>query len=222
MRPFVLINMAMSADGKISNKLKKQIKLSGKEDFERVDRLKNSVDAIMVGIGTIISDNPSLTIKSDALKRKRRDEGLMENPIRIVIDGRCRIPLNSDVLKKGEGERIIATSMSADDEKIKILSRYADVIKAGIDKVDLVELMKILYNRGIRRIMVEGGGELAWGLINANLVDELYYFISPTIIGGRDSPTPVDGDGFVSEFPRLRLIEFDEMDDGLLIRWKVL
>jgi len=146
----------------------------------------------------------------------------MENPIRIVIDGRCRIPLNSDVLKKGEGERIIATSMSADDEKIKILSRYADVIKAGIDKVDLVELMKILYNRGIRRIMVEGGGELAWGLINANLVDELYYFISPTIIGGRDSPTPVDGDGFVSEFPRLRLIEFDEMDDGLLIRWKVL
>ncbi|HIH40414.1 MAG TPA: 2,5-diamino-6-(ribosylamino)-4(3H)-pyrimidinone 5'-phosphate reductase [Halobacteria archaeon] len=222
MRPFVLINMAMSADGKISNKLKKQIKLSGKEDFERVDRLKNSVDAIMVGIGTIISDNPSLTIKSDELKRERRDEGLMENPIRIVIDGRCRIPLNSDVLKKGEGERIIATSMSADDEKIKILSRYADVIKAGIDKVDLVELMKILYNRGIRRIMVEGGGELAWGLINANLVDELYYFISPTIIGGRDSPTPVDGDGFVSEFPRLRLIEFDEMDDGLLIRWKVL
>jgi len=201
---------------------KKQIKLSSKEDFKRVDRLKNSVDAIMVGIGTIISDNPSLTIKSDALKRKRRDEGLMENPIRIVIDGRCRIPLNSDVLKKGEGERIIATSMSADDEKIKILSRYADVIKAGIDKVDLVELMKILYNRGIRRIMVEGGGELAWGLINANLVDELYYFISPTIIGGRDSPTPVDGDGFVSEFPRLRLIEFDEMDDGLLIRWKVL
>jgi len=222
MRPFVFINMAMSADGKISNKFKKQIKLSSKEDFKRVDRLKNSVDAIMVGIGTIISDNPSLTIKSDALKRKRRDEGLMENPIRIVIDGRCRIPLNSDVLKKGEGERIIATSMSADDEKIKILSRYADVIKAGIDKVDLVELMKILYNRGIRRIMVEGGGELAWGLINANLVDELYYFISPTIIGGRDSPTPVDGDGFVSEFPRLRLIEFDEMDDGLLIRWKVL
>ncbi|HIH77383.1 MAG TPA: 2,5-diamino-6-(ribosylamino)-4(3H)-pyrimidinone 5'-phosphate reductase [Halobacteria archaeon] len=222
MRPFVLINMAMSADGKISNKLKKQIKLSGKEDFERVDRLKNSVDAIMVGIGTIISDNPSLTIKSDELKRERRDEGLMENPIRIVIDGRCRIPLNSDVLKKGEGERIIATSMSADDEKIKILSRYADVIKAGIDKVDLVELMKILYNRGIRRIMVEGGGELAWGLINANLVDELYYFISPTIIGGRDSPTPVDGDGFVSEFPKLRLIEFDEIDGGLLIHWKVL
>jgi len=214
--------MAMSADGKISNKFKKQIKLSSKEDFKRVDQLKYSVDAIMVGIGTILSDNPSLTIKSDALKRKRRDEGLMENPIRIVIDGRCRIPLNSDVLKKGEGERIIATSMSADDEKIKILSRYADVIKAGIDKVDLVELMKILYNRGIRRIMVEGGGELAWGLINANLVDELYYFISPTIIGGRDSPTPVDGDGFVSEFPRLRLIEFDEMDDGLLIRWKVL
>ena len=222
MRPFVLINMAMSADGKISNKLKKQIKLSGKEDFERVDRLKNSVDAIMVGIGTIISDNPSLTIKSDELKRERRDEGLMENPIRIVIDGRCRIPLNSDVLKKGEGERIIATSMSADDEKIKILSRYADVIKAGIDKVDLVELMKILYNRGIRRIMVEGGGELAWGLINANLVDELYYFISPTINGGRDSPTPVDGDGFVSEFPKLRLIEFDEIDGGLLIHWKVL
>jgi len=222
MRPFVSINMAMSADGKISNKVKEQIDLSGKEDFKRVDCLKDSVDAIMVGIGTVLSDNPSLTIKSDELKKKRKEKGLMENPIRIVVDSRCRIPPDSDILKKGEGDRIIVTSYSAEDHKINMLYERADIIKAGVDKVDLIKMMELLYNRGIRRVMVEGGGELAWGLINNKLVDELYYYISPTIIGGRDSPTPVDGDGFVSEFPKLELIEFAKIDSGLLVHWKVL
>lgn len=212
----------MSADGKISNRLRKQIKLSGKEDFNRVDRLKNSVDAIMVGIGTVLSDNPSLTIKSNILRKKRKDDGLSENPIRIVVDSRCKIPLDSDILNKGDGERIIATSHSADEEKIKILSRYADIICVGKNKVDLAELMQILYERGIKRIMVEGGGELAWGLITVGVVDELYYYISPTIIGGRDSPTPVEGDGFISKCPQLKLVKFDRIDDGLLIHWKVL
>lgn len=222
MRPFVFINMAMSADGKISNRLKEQIKLSGKEDLDRVDRLKNSVDAVMVGIGTILLDNPSLTIKSDEIKRRREERGIMENPIRIIVDSRCRIPLGSDVLNKGEGERIIITSYSADEDKVDMLSKHTKIIRAGADNIDLVKMMKLLYDRGIKRIMVEGGGELAWGLINARLVDELYYYISPIIIGGRDSPTPVDGDGFVSEFPKLELIEFVKIDSGLLVHWKVL
>ncbi|BDC36521.1 MAG: 2,5-diamino-6-(ribosylamino)-4(3H)-pyrimidinone 5'-phosphate reductase [Candidatus Methanoliparum thermophilum] len=222
MRPFVFINMAMSADGKISNRLKEQIKLSGKEDLDRVDRLKNSVDAVMVGIGTILSDNPSLTIKSDEIKRRREERGIMENPIRIIVDSKCRIPLDSDVLNKGKGERIIITSYSADKDKVDMLSKYTKIIRVGADNIDLVKMMKLLYDKGIKRIMVEGGGELAWGLINARLVDELYYYISPIIIGGRDSPTPVDGDGFVSEFPKLELIEFVKIDSGLLMHWKVL
>ena len=119
MRPYVIINAAMSADGKIATKERKQLKISGKNDFERVDKLKLDVDAIMVGINTVISDNPSLTIKSkeniEALHLKKK------YPIRIVVDSKCRININSQILQKGEGERIILTSKSCDKKNMEKL-----------------------------------------------------------------------------------------------------
>jgi 2,5-diamino-6-(ribosylamino)-4(3H)-pyrimidinone 5'-phosphate reductase len=220
MRPFVFINMAMSADGKISNVDGKQIKISGKEDFERVDELKLSSDAIMVGVGTILSDDPSLTIKSEERRKKRISDGKDENPVRIVIDSGCRTPLNAEIFKRGDGKRIVATSDRADEERIREIERYADVIVAGEDKVNLKELMDILWKRGINKVMVEGGGELSWGLISSNIVDELYIYVGPKIIGGRNSPTPVGGEGFKDKFPRLKLINIEEMDDGVLLRWR--
>ena len=101
MRPYVFINAAMSADGKISAYTRKQIPISGEQDFQRVDRLKYGVDAIMVGIGTVLSDAPSLTVKSEELRRERRDRGKDENPIRIVADSLARTPVDADILRKG-------------------------------------------------------------------------------------------------------------------------
>ena len=219
--PFVFINAAMSADGKIATIERRQTRISGNLDFDRVDEIKASSDAVMVGIGTVLSDDPSLTVKSDKRKGERRARGVEENPARIVVDSMARTPIDSDIFKKGEGKRIIAVSESAPQEKVKQLSGKADIIRAGKDKVDLKKLLIQLKKHGINKIMVEGGATLNWGLVSNGLVDEIYTFIGNIILGGKDAPTLVDGDGCEGVACRLELMSCEKLEDGMLVRWKV-
>ena len=223
MRPYVVVNVAMSADGKLSTRERRQIKISGTQDFNRVDRLKAGSDAVMVGIGTVLADDPSLTVKAEECRKHRKNRGVCENPTRIVVDSRARIPLEASILRKGSGLRIVAVSEKADPQKVAALKLSAIVIVAGEKEVDLKALMDELGTMGIQRIMVEGGGELIAGLIRAGLVDEIYTFIGNLIIGGRNAPTLADGEGFLAEdeFPRLTLIETRRIENGVLLHWKV-
>lgn len=223
MRPFVFINIAMSADGKISTRERRQVRISGTEDFSRVDRIKAESDAIMVGIGTVLADDPSLTVKSPELRAERVAAGKDEHPIRIVVDSAGRTPTDADILQKGTGKRIVVVSRAAPRERVEALAEHADVIVAGDENVDLGALLAELYRRGVRRLMVEGGGTLIWTLFEQGLVDELQTFIGNMVIGGKDAPTPADGTGFLTEadFARLRIIGTERLDDGLLIRWSV-
>ena len=223
MRPHIIINVAMSADGKLSTRERRQVKISGVQDFNRVDRLKAESDAVMVGIGTVLADDPSLTVKSDECRDIRRKRGWGECPIRVVVDSNARIPAGASVLHKGEGKRIIAVSKAADERKVTEIRKYATVIITGEDTVDLAALMDELGSLGIRRVMVEGGGTLIGGLVKAGLVDEIYTFIGNIIIGGRDAPTLADGEGFLreSEFCRLTLLEAHMIEDGILLHWAV-
>ncbi|MCZ7398361.1 MAG: 2,5-diamino-6-(ribosylamino)-4(3H)-pyrimidinone 5'-phosphate reductase [Candidatus Methanoperedens sp.] len=220
-RPFVFINAAMSADGKIATIERKQTRISGSLDFDRMDELRASSDAVMVGIGTVLSDNPSLTVKSKERREKRRTEGRDENPVRIVVDSLARTPIYADIFKKGVGKRIIAVTENAPEEKVRQLSEHAEIIISGEKSVDLEKLLCDLKARGINRLMVEGGATLNWGLISAGLVDEIYTFVGNIIIGGADAPTLVDGEGFISDFCKLSLISCERLEDGVLIRWKV-
>lgn len=220
-RPFVFINAAMSADGKIATMQRRQTRISGSLDFDRMDELRATSDAIMVGIGTVLSDNPSLTVKSKDRLEKRLSIGLSENPIRIVVDSMARIPESVDIFKKGKGRRIIAVSESAPAEKVRSLSKLADIICIGKKRVDLIKLLSELKNRGINRLMVEGGATLIWGLISNELVDEIYTFVGNIIIGGKTAPTLVDGEGYASDFCKLTLISCEVLEEGVLIKWKV-
>ena len=223
MRPFVHVNVAMSADGKLSTSERRQVKISGPSDFSRVDRIKAESDAIMVGIGTVLADDPSLTVKSPALTAARRARGLHEHPARIVVDSRARTPVDAALLHRGEGMRIIACSEQADNEKKDLLSRHARVVVAGQDTVDLPILLSSLYHMGIRTLLVEGGGTLIWGLFHEGLVDRLTCFIGNRVIGGASAPTPADGEGFIREqdFIPLSLEGIERMDDGVLLTWTV-
>jgi 2,5-diamino-6-(ribosylamino)-4(3H)-pyrimidinone 5'-phosphate reductase len=223
MRPTVLVNVAMSADGKISTRERRQVRISGSLDRARVDRMKAESDAIMVGIGTVLADNPSLTVKSAELREKRVQRGQEENPIRIVVDSLARTPLNADLLHKGNGIRIIAISERADAARVENLKRWATVIQVGESEVDLRDLMQILGGRGIHRLMVEGGGRLIGALFREHLVDELTTYVGNVVIGGDASPTPADGTGFLKEeeFVRLHLEEVSPLEEGILIRWTV-
>lgn len=223
MRPHVIVNTAMSADGKLSTRERRQVKISGARDFARVDALKAGCDAVMVGIGTVLADDPSLTVKSDGHKQARLKKGMPEHPVRIVVDSRARTPAGAKVLHKEDGTRIIAVAKRAAPGKIAELEPFATVIVAGEEEVDLPRLLDELGNRGIRRLMVEGGGTLIAGLIAAGLVDEIYTFIGNIVIGGKDAPTLADGPGFVreSEFCRLELAGVNRGEDGILVHWLV-
>ncbi len=107
MRPHVFVNAAMSADGKLSTYERRQVKISGPADFRRVDRLRAGADGVMVGIGTVLADDPSLTVKDPALVAAREAEGRLPHPVRIVVDSHARIPLDAAVLHRGDGLRVV-------------------------------------------------------------------------------------------------------------------
>ena len=219
MKPFVFINIAASVDGKISDESRRQLKISCEEDFKRVDKLRAESDAIMVGIGTVLADDPRLTVKSEELRGWRTDQGKPENPIRVVVDSRCRIPLNAKVLNK-EAKTIVAVSKLADRSRVEKLRHKAEVVTFGESKVDLRALMRYLYKIGVRKVMVEGGATLNYGLLKEGLVDEIYVYYGSMIIGGAKAPTIVDGSSFNPPI-ELELISIEKLGRGVLTKWKV-
>ena len=219
-RPFVFINIAASVDGKISNEQRRQIRISSNEDLKRVDRLRAESDAIMVGIGTVLSDDPRLTVKSEKLRLERVERGLSENPIRVIVDSKCRVPLSAKVLND-EAKTIIAVSRQADRNKVKVLmERGVEVVEFGEKLVDLRGLMNYLYNIGVRKVMVEGGATLNYSLLKEKLVDEIYVYYGSIIIGGQKSPTIVDGQSFDPPI-NLELISVERLGNGVLTKWRV-
>ena len=205
MRPFVYINCAMSADGKIAGSERKQVRISSQEDKDRVKSLRRTYDAILVGVGTIVSDDPHLTVKGRTYE---------ENQVRIVIDPKCRIPLDALVL-----DDRARTVIAVEDGKGKDIPG-ATIVECG-SPFDLDTLMERLSQMGIGSILVEGGGETIASFFRNGLVDRYTVFVGSKIIGGRMSPTPADGDGWVMEegFP-LRLVGAEILGDGVLLSYE--
>ena len=204
MRPFVTVNCAMTADGKIASVLRKQMRISSPEDLARVKEMRKNSDAILVGIGTVLSDDPHLTVKGLTPE---------ENPLRIVIDGRGRLPEISRVL-----DDLAKTLIVRCEDCIKTW-KGAEVLRIGKNKVDLSGLMKNLYERGIRTLMVEGGGEIISSFFENNLVDRYCVFVGSMIIGGRTAPTPADGDGFTQPLD-LKLVDHKVLGNGILLTYE--
>jgi 2,5-diamino-6-(ribosylamino)-4(3H)-pyrimidinone 5'-phosphate reductase len=217
----VVVNAAMSADGKLSTREREQVAISGPDDFDRVDALRAESDAVMVGVGTILADDPSLTVEGDARRERRLDAGKPENPARIIADSRVRTPTDARVLDDRATTYLLTSEAAPTDFVSEITEAGAEVVSAGDQRVDLAAALADLESRGVDRLMVEGGGELIFSLFEAGLVDELSAFVGPSVIGGRNAPTLADGDGFVDDFPELSLRDVDGIDDGVQIRWTV-
>ncbi len=208
-RPKIIINAAMSADGKIALVGGKRIKISDEADFHRVHEMRASVDGILVGINTILKDDPKLTVKEKYVPNAK-------NPVRVVLDSKLRIPSDARVLN-GMAKTIIATTEKAEEREIN-----AEIIRCGDEEVDLNCLMEELWKRGIKSVMVEGGGTVIHSFLKAGLVDEMYVFIGPLIIGG-DAPTLVEGPGARSdeEVIRLKIKSCEKLGYGILIHYGV-
>ncbi|QCC52597.1 2,5-diamino-6-(ribosylamino)-4(3H)-pyrimidinone 5'-phosphate reductase [Halapricum salinum] len=217
----VVVNAAMSADGKLSTREREQIAISGPDDFERVDSLRADSDAVMVGVGTVLADDPSLTVDSATRIEARTDQGKPPQPARIVADSSLRTPLDARILDDA-AETILLVSDAVADSRVSALEDDGvTVVTAGDGRVDLRAAFAELEAMGLDQVMVEGGGELIFSLFEADLLDELSVFVGSVVIGGRDAPTLADGDGFVADFSRLELRTVERLDDGVLLRYDV-
>ncbi|NIC00607.1 2,5-diamino-6-(ribosylamino)-4(3H)-pyrimidinone 5'-phosphate reductase [Halobacterium sp. R2-5] len=215
----VVVNAAMSADGKLSTRRREQVALSGEADFERVDALRASVDAVMVGVGTVLADNPSLTVDDSDLVAERDARGNSPQPARVVADSHARTPPGARVLDGAAQTFVLVAEEEPVEHRQSLEDAGATVVVAGETRVALPEAFAELEAHGVEDLMVEGGGELIFSLFADDLVDELSVFVAPTIIGGRDAPTLADGDGFVSELPELDLVGVERVDDGVLLEY---
>lgn len=217
----VVVNAAMSADGKLSTRRREQIAISGPQDFARVDRLRGDSDAVMVGVGTVLADDPHLDLDNEAIVEERRDAGKPPHPPRVIADSSARTPLDARILDDVAETIVLVADDAPAQRREQLRDRGATVIVAGFDRVDLTAAFQHLESRGISSIMVEGGGELIFSLFEAALVDELSVFVGNVLIGGADAPTLADGNGFVDSFPQLSLSSVERIDDGVLLRWQV-
>lgn len=210
----------MTVDGKIATS-SGDSKISSRKDLVRVHKLRASVDAVVVGISTILADNPRLTVR--LVKGK--------NPARVIVDSRGRIPLDSQIMRTAfKVKTIVAVTDKAPEKKlVELRDMGAEVLVISEGKkgrsaavphgVNLKLLFRKLENMGLKKILVEGGGELNWSLLHLWLVDELTITIAPKIAGGRLATTLVEGDGFdeIAQSIRLQLKKIERKKGGELV-----
>ena len=215
----VVVNAATSADGKLSSRRREQIAISGPEDFDRVDRIRADSDAVMVGVGTVLADDPSLTLDDPERRERRVDAGAAANPARVVADSRARTPTDARILDDRATTYVLVADAAPAERAAALRDAGAEIVRAGEERVALPAAFEELESAGVDRLMVEGGGELIFSLFDVGLVDELSVFVGPKVIGGRDAPTLADGEGFVEEFPALTLEGVERLDDGVVLTW---
>ncbi len=218
MKPYVILNSAMTLDGKIATRTGSS-EISGPEDFLRVHQLRKELDAIMVGINTVLEDDPRLTVHK--LSSEESD-----NPLRVVTDSRARTPLNSRVLSE-EAATLVAVSQKAPRERVKALAdkgENIDVILAGEARVDLTILMDELAQRGVRSLLLEGGSTLNFSMLQAGLVDEVRVCVAPMIAGGVEAKTLVGGDGvdYMKDAFKLELKKSYKLGKDFILEYNVL
>lgn len=216
-KPFIVLKAAMTLDGKIATATGQSKWITNETSRAYGYKLRDIYDGIMVGINTVIEDNPMLTVRVDGGK----------NPIRIVVDSSLKIDINANVVQDKSAKTIIATTDKADKDKIlKLQAQDVDVIvvdKDKNDKVDIEKLLDILGQQNICSILVEGGATLSGSFVAKKLVDKVDFFIAPKIVGGKEAKTPVAGTGILNlqEALALKDIQIEKLEEDILIIGRV-
>ena len=214
-RPWVILKSALSLDGKIATRAGDSQWITGSKAREYVHQLRNKVDAVLIGAGTVRSDDPRLTV--------RLKQGGIQNPVRVIVVGKHGVPVSARVFSNARKERVIyATFADLSASRKKTLQKMGVEIllmKRKRGQVHLPQLMDKLGAMGITSVMVEGGSEVSGNVFKEKLIDKVIYFIAPKIIGGKGVPGPVGGKGIeqLKDALQIKNMTFSRLGDDLLV-----
>jgi 5-amino-6-(5-phosphoribosylamino)uracil reductase len=218
-RPYTLLSCALSIDGYLGSATSRRLELSNDADFDRVDGVRASCDAILVGAATVRNDNPRLLVRSPARREARTTRGLAPSPMKVTLTERLELDPRADFFTAGEAEKLVYCASPRVTDARSRLGRVATVVDGG-RRVRMRNLCEDLGARGVERLMVEGGGKVHTQFLTDNLVDELQLVVAPFFVGDSRAPR------FVSDgrFPwnpdrRARLAEVRQIGDVVLLRY---
>lgn len=220
-RPHVSVNMAISLDGKISTRTREQITLGTRHDRHLMDVLRARADAVIVGAGTVRHDGFPVLVRDDDVRRRRSGRGRPPHPINVVLSRALDLPMSRPIFTRDDVQRIIYTTRAAPAAKVRRFERIAEVVILATKSIPPRAVLRDMRSRGMKRVLMEGGGELHFAFAKQRVVDEIYVTITPRLIGG-NAPSLLDGRGFLKkDHIKLKLVSSRRVDDELFLRYRV-
>lgn len=217
-RPYTLLSCSISIDGYIAN-ASTRLLLSNDADLDRVDAVRATCDAILVGAETVRIDNPRLLVRSAVRRDERAARGLAPSPAKVTVTGGAQLDPSADFFTAGEAEKLVYCASSQVGEARARLGDVATVVDAG-HCIDMRRISEDLGDRGVARLMVEGGGKVHTQFLTADIADELQLVVAPLFVGDPRAPRFVDGGSFPwNPERRASLAEVRQIGDVVLMRY---
>ncbi len=220
-RPFVVMNMATSIDGKTTTYERLKVRIGSGEDRRRMELLRAEADGVLIGRGTLQIDDPPLLIRDAEIAaiRERQHRPGGRHPINVLVASRLEAAWSRcRFFHENPAVKIVLTTPATDSDALRALTDKADVMVVPTGpggQVDITQALRALWARGLEKILLEGGGTLNFSMLEASLVDEIHLTLCPFIVGGRESPSMVDGRGFPKEaVRRLQLVSCVPHESG--------
>ena len=222
MKPHTSLIMAVSLDGKISTRDGAGPRFASEADGIRLREIRSRADAILVGAGTIIADDPTFT-EHGKYKELRLRRGLAPNPIKIVVSGSGSVPETAQMFQPNGAPVLIFTTERISPNRLTSLQQVAEVHCVGETTVNFRRVVEILgEDYQVNQLLIEGGGQVNFDLFRAGLIDEVYLTLCPKIIGGRDVTTSVEGKGFdFLNIVDVELLDHRPVDNEIFLHYRV-
>jgi 5-amino-6-(5-phosphoribosylamino)uracil reductase len=218
-RPYILLSCGISIDGYLDNASSKRLLLTNDADLERVDSVRAASDAILVGARTVRQDNPRLLVRSPACREERTSRGLPASPAKVTVTAGARLDPEARFFATGDSDKLVYCARPAYDEARRRLGGVATVVDGG-PRVRMRALVEDLHARGMRRLMVEGGGTIHTQFLTAGLADELHLVVAPFFVGDSRAPRFVEDGRFPwNKDRRATLADVQRMGDVVLLRY---
>lgn len=220
--PNVVVNMAVSLDGRITTRARERVSLGSERDRRLMDELRARADAVIVGAGTVRHDGYPIVIRYDDLRARYARRHRTPHPVNVVLSRALDLPLRSRFFASKETRRIIFTTTLAPESRVRRFAAVAEVVVLPGHALSPKRVVKELHARGLRRVLLEGGGEVHFAFAKAGLVGEIYVTVTPRLIGGKNAPSLLDGAGFLwKEHVALRLVSAKRAGEEVFLRYRV-